>query len=45
MHRQIVEAIRQLTRRYVANAPHCGAMWIALTENRAAAGTDQAARC
>src|SRR5262245_52627277 len=32
MHRQIVEAIRQLTRRYVANAPHCGAMWIALTE-------------
>src|SRR5262245_36368367 len=45
MHRQIVEATRQLTGRYVANAPHYGKMWIALRENHAAAGTDQAARC
>src|SRR5689334_5241978 len=29
MHLQIVEADRQLTRRYVANGPHCWAMWIA----------------
>ena len=39
------EAIRQLARRNVANVPHFGAMWIALTENHAAAGTDQAPRC
>jgi hypothetical protein len=45
MHRQIVEANAQLTRRYVSYEPHCSAMWIALTENRAAGGTDQAARC
>jgi hypothetical protein len=36
MHLQIFEAERQLTRRYVANGPHCWAMWIGLTESRGA---------
>src|SRR5215475_14734330 len=32
MHRQIVEANVQLTRRYVSYEPHCSAIWIALTK-------------
>jgi len=32
MRLQIVEANGQLTRRYVANRPHCWTMWIALNE-------------
>ena len=43
MHLKIVEAVRQLTRRYVASVPHCSAMWIGLRENYGAGGTDQAA--
>src|SRR2546428_8180225 len=43
MHLQIVEADRQLTRRYVAHGPHCWAMCIGLTESRSAGGTEQAA--
>jgi len=35
MHLQIVKADRQFTGRYVANGPHCWAMWIGLTESRA----------
>src|SRR5215471_14163961 len=40
MHPQIVEADRRLTLRYVANRPHCRAMYIGLTESRDAVGTD-----
>ena len=43
MHLQIVEAGEQLTLRYVANGPHCQAMWIGLTESRSAGGTEQTA--
>jgi hypothetical protein len=32
MHLQIVEADRHLSLRYVANEPHCLAMWIGLIE-------------
>src|SRR6516165_2517396 len=39
MHPQIVEADRQLTRRYVANGAHCWAMCIKLIESRSAGGT------
>src|SRR5262252_10131261 len=38
MHLQIVEADRQLARRYVVRGPHCWAMWIGLTESRGAGG-------
>jgi hypothetical protein len=34
MHLQIIEADRQLSARYVANGPHCWAMWIGLTVRR-----------
>jgi hypothetical protein len=43
MHLQIVEEGEQLTLRYVANWPHCQAMWIGLTESRSAGGTEQTA--
>jgi hypothetical protein len=43
MHLQIVEADRQLTRRYVANGSHSWAMRIGLTESRSAGGTEQTA--
>ena len=43
MHLQIVEAGEQLTLRYVANGPHCHAMWIGLSESRSAGGTEQTA--
>src|SRR5215467_12266963 len=33
LHLQIVEADKQLSRRYVANESHCCAMWIGLIEN------------
>jgi hypothetical protein len=45
MYLQIVEADRQLARRYVVSGPHCWAMWIGLTESRGAGGTDQTAGC
>src|SRR5215813_12435116 len=36
MYLQIVEADRQLARRYVVSGAHCWAMWIGLTESRGA---------